>query len=120
MIFIREKSDTRNNVESGIYCKDLTLCNCGVGLYRLRLNFSKRQKIEKDREAWPAALCGVAKNQTPVSTEQQQLPPPLEQAARKEPSCEVGEEGKAKLEPRKMETRVPLTASGINLRLYVP
>ena len=74
----------------------------------------------KDREAWPAALCGVAKSQTPISTEQQQLPLPLEQAARKEPSCEVGEEGKAKLEPRKMETRVPLAASGINLRLYVP
>ena len=81
------------------------------------LNFSKLQK--KDREAWPAALRGVAKSQTQLSTEQrQQLLVPLERAVRKEPR-EVGEEGKAKLEPRKMETCLPLAASGINLR-FVP
>ena len=90
----------------------------GLGYTIYMLNFSKLQK--KDREAWPAALRGVAKSQTRLSTEQrQQRLLPLERAARKEPSCEVQEEGKAKLEPRKMETCLPLTASRINLR-FVP
>ena len=36
------------------------------------MSLSKIQEIVKDREAWHAAVHGVAKSQTPLTTEQQQ------------------------------------------------